>query len=300
MATITINGVTVDPQAPTLLGAAPFNPAAAPPTNYLLIQPKAPLTAQQRAQLANKGVTILEHVPDGTYLARDGLGKLAEVQALPFIAWVGPYLRGFKVSAALSPAVPQRQSLAVAATGPPQTLSNTPRTVDIVLHRDVDTQAARPKVAAAAGVDPAGLKPGRGKVRLTVTARRLADLAALDEVRHIEEVLPAKLHNDVARRLLGVESPNPGAPPQFAGHGQIVAVADTGFDKGSTSNVHPAFTNRVLRLYALGRAQSNDPDGHGTHVAGSVLADGQSASLGGPIRGTAPQAKLVLQSVLDS
>ncbi len=78
-----------------------------------------------------------------------------------------------------------------------------------------------------------------------------------------------------------------------------MAVADTGFDKGSTEDVHPAFTGRVLKLYPLGKAIPTDPDGHGTHVAGSVLGDGFSESMGGAIRGTAPKAKLVLQSLLD-
>src|SRR5439155_9321918 len=75
----------------------------------------------------------------------------------------------------------------------------------------------------------------------------------------------------------------------------------TGFDKGSTTNVHPAFKGRVAKLYALGRpGKKNDPDGHGTHVAGSVLGAGNSTSLGIKVRGTAPKAKLVLQSVLDA
>jgi hypothetical protein len=79
-----------------------------------------------------------------------------------------------------------------------------------------------------------------------------------------------------------------------------VAVADTGFDTGSRINVHPAFKGRVKKLYGLGRPGiSDDPHGHGTHVAGSVLGDGVSATEGN-IRGTAPKARLVLQSILDA
>ena len=84
----------------------------------------------------------------------------------------------------------------------------------------------------------------------------------------------------------------------------MVAVADTGFDKGSTDDTHPAFRNkfrsRVTQLYPLGRSRkSDDPDGHGTHVCGSVLADGFSSTMGGTIRGAAPKATLVVQSLLD-
>jgi serine protease AprX len=99
------------------------------------------------------------------------------------------------------------------------------------------------------------------------------------------------------------------------GEGQIVTVCDTGFDKGSIEDVHPAFLGRVLKLYSLGRpdrvevaangeiqripGKSNDPNGHGTHVAGSVLGDGKSEAMGGYIRGTAPKAQLIMQSILD-
>ena len=123
-------------------------------------------------------------------------------------------------------------------------------------------------------------------------------MAAVDEVRHIEKVFEARLSNDVAVGILGADAVHQGNP-SFRGMGQVVAVCDTGFDKGSTSNVHPAFTGRVNNLYDRGRpGKANDPHGHGTHVAGSVLGDGQ-ASGHGPVMGTAPSAELVVQSVLD-
>jgi subtilisin family serine protease len=51
----------------------------------------------------------------------------------------------------------------------------------------------------------------------------------------------------------------------------------------------------------LGRPETaSDPEGHGTHVAGSALGDADSEILGVRVTGAAPGAKLVLQSVLDS
>ena len=89
----------------------------------------------------------------------------------------------------------------------------------------------------------------------------------MDEVRHIEDVVPLKLHNSAAREILQVVG-NPGGPCRFLGEGQLVAVGDTGFHQGSTNHVHPAFAGRVVKLYALGRnGDASDPDGHGTHVA---------------------------------
>jgi hypothetical protein len=43
---------------------------------------------------------------------------------------------------------------------------------------------------------------------------------------------------------------------------------------------------------------ADDPVGHGTHVAGSVLGDGSASS--GQYKGIAPKASLFFQSLLDS
>src|SRR5262249_24444330 len=157
--------------------------------------------------------------------------------------------------------------------------------VDVVLQRNVAADTVRDKIAAAAGVDPATLQMGRGKVRVVVEPSRLDALAAIDQVHHLEEVAPTRLFNDIARQILRAHVVQANAT-DLKGAGQVVAVADTGFDQGDLANVHPAFTGRVQKLYALGRPQNaNDPDGHGTHVAGSVLGDGTSAVLGIAPRG---------------
>ena len=172
-----------------------------------------------------------------------------------------------------------------------------------MLHDDVDPNSAtvRDQIAAAAKVNAADLRTGQHKVRVTVEEGRLDALAALDEVRQIEQAPKRQLFNNVARGILNADVVVNSTP--YKGKGQLVGVADTGFDRGSTSNVHPAFAGRVKKLYALGRpspAKSDDPDGHGTHVCGSVLGDGTAPSMGGKIQGTAPEAQLVLQSLLDS
>jgi serine protease AprX len=303
MSNITINGITVDPLAQSrALSTANLEAPDAADSDYILIQTKQPLNKAQKDELAAKGAVILEYVPDDTYLCQYKETSLDGIRALPYVDWANVYLRAFKIAPALAdmPPEPRVRNLMEMAVRPERTLSRTPKTVDVVLHEDVDPNQVRDKLAAAARIDPADLQAGGHKARVTVQSRYLSDLAALDEVRHIEEVYPYKLHNDIARKILNIDQPNPGAT-LFEGEGQLVVVADTGFDKGSTTDVHPAFTGRVAKLYALGRPnRASDPDGHGTHVAGSVLGDGQSDMLGVRVRGTAPKARLILQSVLDS
>jgi serine protease AprX len=300
MKTITINGISIDPSAPkSALASLSLDNATAKNSDYLVVQTNEPLNKVQRAALAKAGATIIESVPGDAYVCYFPKTDLTKVRALPFVGWAELYPEAVKISPSLRDIAPERGGVAAAEAvmGKVGNLDATRKTVDVVLHRNADSKKAAKRIAQAAHLTTEQIKVLSGKVRLVVKARRLADVAALDEVRHIEEVVPRKLLNSAARQVLRLPSGNP--PLGGEGAGEIVAVADTGFDKGSTKDVHPAFKGRVKKLYALGRpGLKNDPDGHGTHVAGSVLGDGLSAKEGA-IRGTAPKAKLVLQSLLD-
>jgi serine protease AprX len=295
LASITINGITIDPtnQASALV-AANLISVDASQSDYILVQAKGPLTKEQRAKLSELGAEILEYVPENTYICRYSPSDLAPIRALQFVSWANVYLQGFKISPTIRPTA-QTKMLSVAPTM--DTLSKSPVTVEIVLQKNSMSEAVRKKIADAAGVDSNGLLAGRGKIRLTVEQRRLDAIARIDEVRHIEKYYPPHTSNNIARAIVTADQAQ--AAGTMRGEGQIICVCDTGLDKGDTANMHPAFTGRVIKLYALGRNVASDPDGHGTHVCGSALGDGKALD-GTVIRGTAPAAHLVMQSVLDA
>jgi hypothetical protein len=299
MSRITINGISLDPAASNPTVAA-LSAGDAAKSNYILMQTKQPLSESEKQTLQSTGVGILEYVSANTYLCAYKPTDLTPIRSLPFVSWAGVYHRDFKLAPSLRPA----PATAVQSIGGLEAAAPTRRTlhtVDIVLHDDVPSNdsAVRQRIADAVHMSPDDLKMDRHKVRLNVQERYLADLAALDEVRHVEEVPQVKLFNSVARDILKAQVVINGT--SFQGDDQIVVVNDTGFDQGSTANVHPAFAGRVLKLTPLGRpGKADDPDGHGTHVAGSVLGDGNSPTMGGAIQGTAPKARLIFQSLLDS
>jgi serine protease AprX len=301
MARITINGITFDPVAQSkALEEASLSSVDASKSNYVLIQTRGRLSDDQKAQLAALGVVIHEYVDKNTYLCGYKPADLGPIRALPFVVWADVYLQDLKIAPSLRrvPLSKAPLSSLLAAPSPTHDI----RQVDVLLHDDVNPEAAQLKkqIAAAARLSLDDLEVGRDKVRVSVQERYLNDLAALDQVRSIEEVPRRKLFNNVARTILHAQVVVNGTT--YEGKGQVIAVADTGFDKGSTTNVHPAFTGRVAKLYALGRTnppKANDPHGHGTHVAGSVLGRGNSPAMGGAIYGAAPKATLVLQSLID-
>src|SRR5262249_62061383 len=116
------------------------------------------------------------------------------------------------------------------------------RKVDIVLHDDVDPNDTelRKKIAAAARINPEDLSMSRHKVRLNVQERYLNDLAAIDQVRHIEEAPNVKLFNSEARPIMNARVVLNGTT--FEGEGELVAVAETRLDPGSIPQRHPPLT----------------------------------------------------------
>ena len=94
------------------------------------------------------------------------------------------------------------------------------------------------------------------------------------------------------------------------GSGIIVTVADTGLDNGvNNSNMHPDFADHITGIlsfpppaavcnyYSISPCgdDAEDLDGHGTHVAGSVLGDGTDSN--GAIIGAAPEANLLFHAI---
>ncbi|MEU1193439.1 hypothetical protein [Streptomyces sp. NPDC005859] len=203
MSRIAINGVTVDPLAQAdEMATHSLTFEDATESNYLLVQTTHPPTLEEKEQLAALGVVIQEYVPDDTYLCGYRPTDLTAVRALTFVAWADVYLRGFKIAQSLR-STRLRPGVAVLAD-PLETASPRTRNVGIVLHEDVDvsTDGVRDRIAAAAGVSPGEVRPDQGKLRMTVREEDLAALAALDDVRTIEEVPERVLYNTVAATLM--------------------------------------------------------------------------------------------------
>lgn len=297
---ISINGNTVDPAAPAIkaLGLGSDDPGDK--LNYILVQTTGVLTKVHKEALGKVHVKIQERVGDKTYLCRYEPEKLKPVRDLDFVKWASIYSTHFVVSPTLKAATPAPGlgSMAVLATHP--------HTVDIVCHHDYtkDTESLKKDIAQAAHVDASQLSYANHKIRVTVQERYLEDVARIDEVKSIVEVRPNKLFNNIARNILmgngGVADQNDIVigSVTFRGQGQLIAVADTGVDSD-----HPAFAGRIKETFALGRPGPNgstsDPQGHGTHVCGSVLGDAVDKA-GDRIQGVAPEAQLIMQSIGDS
>lgn len=254
-------------------------PEPGTPTQWL-VSLTSPLMGDMRAQLDATGVQLDEYVPHHAYVATATPEQASEVINLPFVRDVeryGPSKTG---------------PIVLTEEGAVRGEEGAARVWDLWLS---DASVREQVVSWLEQHDVPVVGAGGRRVRLALPADTglQREISTMPGVLSMVEHVPPKLFNDVARRLLGVTSDQPGRSLPLTGAGQVVAVADTGLQDD-----HPDFAGRVVEVVALGRPNdASDPHGHGTHVAGSVLADGSAS--GGQYSGVAPQAKLYFQSLLD-
>jgi serine protease AprX len=291
---------------PLRLNGHEFSTADATPdvdasdSNYIYIKGNGPIKGQQKQELADLGVFVSEFLGQDTYLCRYEPADLEPIRGLSFIEQANLYPRHLKKSTRLEDTIST-------AGAPDDTF-----TVDIILHKgETSPDRVVSDIVEKTGLNPEDISEEQNILRLTADAETIAKIQDVDAVKKIEKVIDKKFFNNFARQDIHADNKSGEEGPTsvpYNGKGETVVVADTGFDTGSATNTHPAFTGRVKALISEGRKNdrgqnkglTNDFDGHGTHCSGSVLGDGHSESMGGKIQGTAPNASLVVQSLLTS
>ena len=265
---------------------------------YYLVQFSGPVEATWLDQVRALGGDVLGYVPDNTHVVRLPAAAVAPVTSLPAVRWVGPYLNEYKLAPALDGVIVARSNQAVNAY------------VVAFPGEDGEKLAAALKAVGASITQQA--ETALGPIfEIQVQASALASIAQMDGVSWIEETLPMQTGNAEGRQVMGAHQvwQNYG----YFGKDQIVAVSDSGLSV--QESISPDFAGRLIRAYApsemnLASAQCQskttwtDLNGHGTHVAGSVLGSGARSGSVAATRsyttshaGVAPEAQLVFMAL---
>jgi hypothetical protein len=286
-----------NPDAAIRLKAATFRPGrgeapAIPPgltraayaegeRGYYIVQFGAPVEQAWKDQVSAAGAELLDYIPDFAFKVRMNPAQARRVEQLGSVAWVGVFHPAYKLS--------------------PNLKRNGANLYAVRIERGADAG-----LAAAAIARTSAQVLGREGSYLLVGAdsAQLDALAQVLDVAWVENFLLPQKHDQYgAGTIMGANTANANG---YDGSTQTVAVADTGLGDGTKTGAHPDIpATRVTAIYNWpGTTDScfqtivddgaQDVDsGHGTHVAGSVLSDGDA---NGVNKGTAPAAKLVFQA----
>ena len=202
MSQITINGITIDPEEQSLeLASLSSSQNKDSKSKFLLVQLSGPLTADQKVELENVGLTLLEYVPDDTYITTSSK-EVELVEALDFVLWASPYLNGFKLASELVSNTEETNNGLYGLTGDDYSEEHGIEEVDVVFHQGVEAENLKETVLQAAGIEKDSVEVEGNKLRITVDKSRLGRLVQIDEVRHIEKVYSASLNDDVAVSII--------------------------------------------------------------------------------------------------
>ena len=236
-----------------------------------LVQSRGPADANFRALLADAGATIISYIPNNAFLVRvseEGAQKLSnETQS------VLPYEPYYKLD----------QTLLKFAVDEKELPGNIPLNVVVFPDaRQTTLDALRQLGADVVGEDRSPFGPV-----LTVHPAKdtLVQITALPGVQGVAAAHVRKSANDLTRVRLGVsvDTVTNGSYLGLSGSNVLINVNDSGADVNN-----PDFANGRVTVFG---GSTTDPNGHGTHVLGTILGNGsQSATVTPPASGSVTNA----------
>ncbi|MBN1977188.1 MAG: S8 family serine peptidase [Anaerolineae bacterium] len=268
-------------------------------TGYYIIQFDGPIYESDKAAVTALGAELFDYIPDFAFIARMDAATANAARSLSTVRWVGIYQPAYRIE----------PDLAAKYVG---LGLSTPAELLVITFKGEDVAGIASQLESLGGTILEVTQTNwKGKIRVQIDSIQVSEIANISGVSWIEATPEWRLFNNTASDIIGVRPvwDNHG----LYGTGQTVAVCDTGLDQGSTapSSLHDDFENgsgasRVISLYDLvGDGASDVNSGHGTHVAGSVLGNGDLSGATPSTHyypntayvGMAPEVNLVFQSV---
>jgi len=288
--------------ADELQRSSPLQQAAAGTSPVYIVQLTGPMREDWKQALDDLGVRLGASVPDFAYTAELTDQQRSLVKDLNFVTRVIEYsathtLRRLTAVQGLHRALGQGTAATVPAPAP-QTTAHAAEAAELVTYevRCHDPQNI-PVIATALEQDPrtSQVVVGRRRIRFQCgpDSPVVGELAHLPPVSSVDLFQFPELANTFIRKTIGIDPPQAAAALPWDGTAVIVAVADSGVDAE-----HPDLKDRITRVIERVLPEApGDPNGHGTHVCGTIAGDGTAS--GGQLRGVAPGAQLVVQSLRD-
>jgi len=261
---------------------------------YYIVQCSSYIQEEWKQAVGDTGAVIFNYVPNNAFVVRMNTSIKSRVESLDEVQWIGIYQPSYSISPALS--------LAISAAGASSVTQEGSAGGDAV-YEDIIILLfdANDNERVLSGIENLGgeIVDNAGDImRVRIDGSKIPDIAVINGVSWIEKYVQPVVFNDIAANITNVyEVRNTHG---LTGSGQIVAVADTGLDTGfNDASMHDDIEGRIVALHPWWSKNDDtgaeDNDGHGTHVAGSVLGNGSCSN--GQYAGMAPEARLVFQAL---
>jgi subtilisin family serine protease len=290
-----LNAGRVDSKRVEGMMSAQLSSSTAP--QDLIIQFKNAITEKDKAELKALGAEIFGYLPDDALMVRASFSKIQQWRVHAAVEAVLPFKADYKVSTSFDPAsVFNKEEQAAILV----------KTFKVTETKDIASKIknfAQSTVHVAQGKSIVAVVP-RGLIRA---------VAALQGVEHVQpyvEMKPMHMTFDDGNGVATVQGAGDYSDLNgyetgtkvmnfdaawamgYKGRGQIVGMADTGLDMGE-GQLNADFNDAVIKGYIFGLFSKawDDPMGHGTHVAGSIL--GRGVLSGGKIHGGAYEAGFI-------
>lgn len=292
---------TIDPQQQALTFATTDTSIV---TDYV-VQFEKSVTEADKAALQSAGVSVFRYLPDDALIVRANLATLNKI----------------KTPTAIRAAIPYRGWMKLNERLPTLSIFSTNHTTDVMVSTftDADAQAILGSVPAGVTV----IQTSGRMMALRVPEAMIQTLSVMTGVEYVQPLDPIQ----VLDMHLTADDPTKPAPPAtpepngdysdlngyetgtkvmnfdaiwaqgYFGQNQIAAMADTGVDLGDAGGFTLDLKDAIKAgiPFGIGSKSWEDPMGHGTHVAGSVL--GRGTASGGILKGGAYKASLVVESL---
>lgn len=267
--------------------------------NVRLVQLKGPLTDEKNTFLRNNGYTVLGYIPDNTYIVRSSGETLNTLALSPDVRWAGNYAPEFKIAPRLSRELIRKENDLNAVTR-----------IRAFFPGDVIASACRNAAETLGTVDTFFANESECILEVTLPVENVDAFARIPHLLYLEHAPQTRTMNNESMTISAVR-------PMwdihnYYGSNEIVAVADSGIDIGTTGpGIHADFkdgagNSRIIYIWDfLGDGANDSYSGHGTHVAGTVLGSGilsgsnpaNNVYPSTAYAGAAPMAHLVFQAL---
>lgn len=276
------------------------NLLSTPEMNDFIVQFENKITEKDKTRLTSAGVEIFGYLPDDALVVRSTVNKLQQLSAGHFV--VVPYKPSFKISSSFS---------AISVFNQNQNVK-----VLVKNFKAADLERVSQKLQA---LGASIINQDQKYILAVLPKGKLLQAASIYGVEHIQPATEMKtMHmvlsddgdvmaepsasgdytdltgNETGTKVMKMDQ---AWAKGYTGRGQIASMADTGLDTGDTKSIVSDFKEAVTNGYFFGMFSKSweDPMGHGTHVAGSVVGRGTLSN--GLIRGGAYEAEFVPESI---